>query len=80
MKILDVLEGPIHSSNYPDYDEVDDGFGFPFGQCWILVVKAQREDGSVGVEELQFAEREAAIDLIDHFTAQISWILWEDTV
>ena len=71
MKILDVLEGPIHSSEYPDYDEVDDGFGFPFGQCWILLVKALREDNSVGIEELQFEDREDAIQIIDHFVIRI---------
>lgn len=78
MKILDVLEGPIHSSDYPDYDETDDGFGFPYGQCWMLIVKALRDDGTVGVEELQYESREDALKVIDHFVAQISWMDWSD--
>ncbi len=78
MIILDVLQGPIHSSNVPDWDDHEDGWEFEFGQAWLLVVKARFDDGSVGVEELVFADRDDAMELVDHFVNQVSYYPWDE--
>jgi hypothetical protein len=78
MKILDVLRGPVHSSDWPDWDDTEDGFGFPYGQAWVLICKFQDEDGNIDVDEFHFEDREEAMVVVDHFVDQIVPYHWED--
>lgn len=79
MKILDVMKGPVHSSDWPDWDEVDDGFNFPYGQAWILICKFQDDDGNIDIDEFHFEDREEAMVVVDHITTQICPYEWEDS-
>lgn len=80
MKIIDVLHGPVHSSDWPDWDDTEDGFGFRYGQAWILVCKYLEEDGSVHTDEFYFEDRDEALEVVNHIFGQIIPYEWEDTV
>lgn len=78
-KIVNVLEGPIHSSEVPDWDIEDDGFGLPYGEGYVLRVTLQDERGVLYESQLIFEEFFDAMEIVDHFTGQIVPYVWEDT-
>lgn len=78
-KILNVLRGPIHSSEIPDWDIEEDGFGLPYGEGYVLTVTLQDERGVVDEEDLIFGDFYDALGIVDHFAAQIIPLEWEDT-
>ena len=77
-KIVDVLKGPIHSSEWPEWDERDDGFAFPYGEAWVLVCKFIDEDGRVDIDEFHFEAYEDAAYVVEHIFGQIIPYEWED--
>lgn len=78
-RIVGIITGPFHSSEIPDWDEQEDGFGLPYNEGFMLVVQMQDERGVVRVEELIFEDFNEAMVLVDHFTDQIIPYEWEDT-
>jgi hypothetical protein len=78
-KIVNVIRGPIHSSQIPDWDEVEDGFGLPYGEGYVLFVVLQDDRGVLSDEELIFESFDEAIDIVDHFVNQTVPLFWEDT-
>lgn len=78
MKILDVMHGPVHSSEWPDWDDADDGFDFPYGQAWILVCKYMDDDGKVDIDEFHFEDREGAMEIVNHIFGQIIPFQWSE--
>lgn len=78
-KIVGVISGPLHSSEIPDWDEREDGFGLPYGEGYVLVVQERDERGVIRVEEVVFEDFDDAMEMVDHFVGQIIPIEWEDT-
>ena len=78
-KIVNVLRGPVHSSEIPDWDIDEDGFGLPYGEGYVLSVTLQDERGVLHEEDLIFQDFDDAIEIVDHFVAQIVPLYWEDT-
>lgn len=78
-KIVNVLRGPTHSSEIPDWDIDEDGFGLPYGEGYVLLVTLQDERGVLHEEDLIFQDFDDAIEIVDHFVAQIVPLYWEDT-
>lgn len=79
-RIINVVRGPIHSSDWPDWDEQEDGFGLRYNQGYILVVQLQDERGVIEVEELVFEEFEDAMEVVNHFTDQIVSMEWDESL
>jgi len=78
-KIVNVLSGPTHSSEIPDWDIDEDGFGLPYGEGYVLLVTLQDDRGVLHEEDLIFQDFDDAIEIVDHFVAQIVPLDWEDT-
>lgn len=78
-QIINVVSGPFHSSEIPDWDELDDGFGLPYGEGFLLVVQLRDDRGIVRVEELIFEDFDEAMEIVDHFCDQIIPLDWSDT-
>jgi hypothetical protein len=78
-QIINVVSGPFHSSEIPDWDELDDGFGLPYGEGFVLVVQLRDDRGIVRVEELIFEDFDEAMEIVDHFCDQIIPLDWSDT-
>jgi hypothetical protein len=79
VKIVNVLSGPIHSSEIPDWDIDDDGFGLPYGEGYVLTVTLRDERGVLHEEDLIFQDFYDAMEIVDHFCDQIIPLEWEDT-
>lgn len=77
-RIINVITGPIHSSEIPDWDEQEDGFGLPYNEGFMLVVQLQDERGVIKVEELIFEDFLEAMIVVDHFTDQIIPYEWSE--
>lgn len=78
-EIVNVLRGPIHSSEIPDWDIETDGFGLPYGEGYVLVVTLRDERGVLSEEELILEDFDEALDIVDHFCNQIIPLEWDDT-
>ena len=78
-KIVNVLSGPTHSSEIPDWDIDEDGFGLPYGEGYVLLVTLQDDRGVLHEEDLIFQDFDDAMEIVDHFVAQIVPLDWEDT-
>lgn len=78
-KIVNVLRGPFHSSQIPDWDMEEDGFGLPYGEGYVLYVTEQDDRGVLSEEEIIFADFYDAMEIVDHFTMQIIPYYYEDT-
>ena len=78
-KIVNVLRGPIHSSEIPDWDIEDDGFGLPYGEGFVLSVIIRDERGVLSEEDLIFQDFDDAVEIVEHFCDQIIPLDWEDT-
>lgn len=78
VKVVNVLKGPIHSSMVPNWDEVDDGFGLPYGEGYIVYATVLTERGVLEEEQLVFEDFDEAAALVDHFVQQIVPFEWED--
>lgn len=78
-KIVNILRGPVHSSELPDWDHEEDGFGLPYGEGYVLFVTMLTDRGTLEEEELIFEDFDDAIQLVDHFVQQIIGLEWEDT-
>jgi hypothetical protein len=78
-KIVNVLRGPIHSSEIPDWDIDEDGFGLPYGEGFVLTVLLQDERGVLEEEDLIFEDFEEAVGIVNHFVSQIIPLNYEDT-
>lgn len=77
-RIVNVIAGPFHSSEVPDWDDVDDGFGLPYGEGFMLVVTMQDERGVLTTEELIFQDFDEALEMVNHFVDQIVPLEWSD--
>lgn len=78
-KIVNVLRGPVHSSEIPDWDIDEDGFGLPYGEGYVLSVTLQDERGVLHEEDLIFQDFDDAMEIVEHFVDQIVPLYWEDT-
>lgn len=78
-KIVNVLRGPIHSSEIPDWDIDDDGFGLPYGEGYILYVTQMDERGVLSEEQVIFEDLDDALSIVEHFIGQIIPLEYEDT-
>lgn len=74
--IVNVIEGPFHSSQIPDWDEAEDGFGFPYGEAFVLVVALRDDRGVIRIEELLFEDVETPLEIVEHFCDQIIPMKW----
>ena len=77
-RIVNVIAGPFHSSEIPDWDDADDGFGLPYGEGFMLVVTMQDERGVLTTEELIFQDFDEALEIVNHFVDQIVPLEWSD--
>jgi len=77
--IINIVAGPFHSSEIPDWDEEDDGFGLPYGEGYMLVVQMRDERGVVRVEEIIYEDFDEAMEVVDHFCDQIIPLEHRDT-
>lgn len=78
-KIYSVISGPYHSSEVPDWDIDDDGWGLPYGEGWMLVVQMDDERGvGISVEELIFENLDDALEIVNWFKSQIVPYDWEE--
>lgn len=78
-KIVNVLRGPFHSSEVPDWDHEEDGFGLPYNEGYVLTVTLQDDRGILEEEDLIFEDFHDAMEIVDHFTNQITPYTWEET-
>jgi len=77
-KVVNVLRGPVHSSEVPDWDMDDDGFGFIYNEGYVLYVVMQDERGVLTEEEIIFADFEDAMDMVNHFVGQVAALEWDE--
>jgi hypothetical protein len=78
-KIVNVLRGPVHSSEIPDWDIEEDGFGLPYGEGYVLWATVLDERGCLDEEQLIFEDFTEAAAVVDHFCQQIVPLEWDDT-
>lgn len=78
VKVVNVLRGPIHSSEVPDWDHEEDGFGLPYEEGYILDVIVMDDRGVLEPSQMIFETFEDARKLVKHFTKQIKPIKWKD--
>lgn len=78
--IVNVIEGPFHSSQIPDWDDRDDGFGFPYGEAFVLVVAMRDERGVIRIEELLYEDLDSALEVVEHFCQQIIPLPWNEVM
>lgn len=79
-RIYGVISGPWHSSEVPDWDHEEDGWGLRFNEGWVVVVQMEDERGTIKPEEVVFEDFEEAMELVDWFKGQIAPYEWEDTL
>jgi len=77
-KIINVLRGPIHSSEIPDWDHEEDGFGLPYEEGFVVYATIMDDRGVLDTGQLIFQTFDDASKLIKHFTKQIKPIKWKD--
>lgn len=78
-KIVNVLRGPVHSSEIPDWDIEEDGFGLPYGEGYVLWATLLTDRGTLEEEQLIFESFDEACMVVDHFCQQIVPLDWDDT-
>jgi hypothetical protein len=79
VEIVNVLRGPIHSSEIPDWDIDDDGFGLPYGEGYVLTATVRNDRGVLYEEDLIYEDFDDAMEIVDHFCDQIVPYKWMDT-
>jgi hypothetical protein len=79
-KVVNVLRGPIHSSEVPDWDMDDDGFGLLYNEGYVLYVTMQDDRGVLSEEELVFEDFDEAMIMVDHFVDQVVALTWDETL
>jgi len=79
VQIVNVLRGPIHSSEIPDWDIDYDGFGLPYGEGYVLTATVRDDRGVLYEEDLIYEDFDDAMEIVDHFCDQIIPLDWEDT-
>lgn len=80
VQIVNVLRGPIHSSDDPDWDMEEDGFGLRYNEGYILDVVVRDDRGILSEEQLIYEDFEDAMSLVDHFMDQIIPVEWEENL
>jgi len=80
VQIVNVLRDPIHSSDDPDWDMEDDGFGLRYNEGYILDVVVRDDRGVLSEEQLIYEDFEDAMSLVDHFMDQIIPVEWEENL
>lgn len=80
VKIVNVLRGPIHSSDDPDWDMEEDGFGLRYNEGYILDVVVRDDRGVIYPDQLIYEDFEDAMSLVDHFMDQIIPVEWEENL
>ena len=80
VQIVNVLRGPIHSSDDPDWDMEEDGFGLRYNEGYILDVVVRDDRGVLSEEQLIYEDFEDAMSLVDHFMDQIIPVEWEENL
>jgi len=79
-KVVSVLRGPVHSSQVPDWDMDDDGFGLLYNEGYVLYVVMQDDRGVLSEEELVFEDFDEAMIMVEHFVDQVVSLVWDDTL
>ena len=77
-KVVNVLRGPIHSSEVPDWDMDDDGFGLLYNEGYVLYVTMQDDRGVLSEEELVFEDFNEAMIMVEHFVDQVVSLVWDE--
>ena len=77
-KVVNVLRGPVHSSEVPDWDDDEDGFGLRFNQGYVLYVVMQDDRGVLSEEELVFEDFDEAMIMVEHFVDQVVSLVWDE--
>lgn len=77
-KVVNVLRGPIHSSEVPDWDMDDDGFGLLYNEGYVLYVVMQDDRGVLSEEELVFEDFDEAMIMVEHFVDQVVALVWDE--
>ena len=77
-KVVAVLRGPVHSSEVPDWDMDDDGFGLLYNEGYVLYVTMQDDRGVLTEEELVFEDFDEAMIMVEHFVDQVVALVWDE--
>lgn len=77
-KVVNVLRGPVHSSQVPDWDMDDDGFGLLYNEGYVLYVVMQDDRGVLSEEELVFEDFDEAMIMVEHFVDQVVALVWDE--
>ena len=77
-KVVNVLRGPIHSSEVPEWDMDDDGFGLLYNEGYVLYVTMQDDRGVLSEEELVFEDFDEAMIMVEHFVDQVVSLVWDE--
>jgi hypothetical protein len=77
-KVVAVLRGPVHSSEVPDWDMDDDGFGLLYNEGYVLYVTMQDDRGVLSEEELVFEDFDEAMIMVEHFVDQVVALVWDE--
>jgi hypothetical protein len=77
-KVVSVQRGPIHSSEVPDWDHEEDGFGLPYEEGYVVYATVMDERGVIEPSQLIFQDFDDARKLVKHFTKQVKPIKWKD--
>jgi hypothetical protein len=77
-KVVNVLRGPVHSSEVPDWDMDDDGFGLLYNEGYVLYVTMQDDRGVLSEEELVFEDFDEAMIMVEHFVDQVVSLVWDE--
>lgn len=80
VQVVNVLRGPIHSSDDPDWDMEEDGFGLRYNEGYVLDVVVRDDRGVLYEEQLIYEDFEDAMSLVDHFMDQIVPVEWEENL
>jgi len=76
--VVNVLRGPVHSSEVPDWDMDDDGFGLLYNEGYVLYVTMQDDRGVLSKEELVFEDFDEAMIMVEHFVDQVVSLVWDE--
>lgn len=80
VQIVNVLRGPIRSSEDPDWDMEEDGFGLRYNEGYVLDVVVRDDRGVIYPDQLIYEDFEDAMSLVDHFMDQVIPVEWEENV
>jgi hypothetical protein len=64
-KVYQIVEGPIHTDDYDDWDEETEGAG------WVVVALVEDLNGAILEEEILFQTFDDAYELVKWFKNQI---------